>query len=126
MSPRPEPPAGDAKLHCLPGPAPLDARTFAVGVLSVTACVLLVGILLLSATPRAALATGQMDRAGDYLMLTQQISNSEEAVVVIDAASQRMSLYFLDPNTRKLVAIQQGLPLDTLPTGRRDGGRGRP
>lgn len=97
----------------------LDPRTFAVGVLTITAAVLLVGWLMISA-PRAAYAIGMLDRGGDYIMVTQQISNSEEVVVVIDAASDRMNVYLLDANSRKLALIQSNFPLDRLPTGKRD------
>jgi hypothetical protein len=101
---------------------PIDGQTFAIGVLSVTACVLLVGFVLVSITPRQAHAIGQIDRGGDYIMLTQQISNSQEAVVVVDAASRRLNLYALDANTRKLGVILQGLPLDRLPGSQREAG----
>lgn len=105
---------------------PIDGQTFAIGVLSVTACVLLVGFILVCITPRDALAVGQLDRGGDYIMLTQQISNSQEAIVIVDAASKRLNLYHLDANTRKLGLILQGMPLDRLPGTQRDresGGR---
>jgi len=95
-------------------------------VLTVTAGVLLVGFVLVSTTPRQALGVGQLDRGGDYIMLTQQISNSQEAVVIVDAASKRLNMYHLDANTRKLGMIIQGLPLDRLPGTQRErdsGGR---
>ncbi len=105
---------------------PIDGQTFAIGVLTVTASVLLVGFVLVSITPRQALGVGQLDRGGDYIMLTQQISNSQEAVVIVDAASKRLNMYHLDANTRKLGMILQGLPLDRLPGNQRErdsGGR---
>jgi hypothetical protein len=97
-----------------PAARPLDAQTFTIGVLSVTACVLFVGLLLVSLAPRPAYGTAQLDRAGDFIMFTSQISNTQEAICVIDAATQRMILYVLDPNTRKLL-ILDGLALDRLP-----------
>lgn len=105
---------------------PIDGQTFAIGVLTVTACVLLVGFVLVAITPRSAMGIGQLDRGGDYIMLTQQISNSQEAVVVVDAASKRLNMYHLDVNARKLGMILQGLPLDRLPGAQREresGGR---
>ena len=94
---------------------PIDSKTFAIGVLSVTAAILLVGFVLVTVFPRPALATGQNDRSGDYILLTQQISNSVEAVVVIDAASQRMCLYGLDLGAKQLKLLQRDFPLDRLP-----------
>lgn len=101
-----------------PGPhASLDTKTFAIGVLSITACVLFVGWLLVTLTPTPALATGQLDRGGDYIMVTQQLSNSQEGVIIIDAASQRMSLYAMDINQKTIRTLQLNVPLDRLPGG---------
>jgi hypothetical protein len=94
---------------------PIDSKIFAIGVLSVTAAILLVGLILVTAFPSKALAIGQSDRGGDYIMLTQQISNSIEGVVVIDAASKRMNVYGLDMGTKQLKLMQAGFPLDRLP-----------
>lgn len=94
---------------------PIDTKAFAIGVLSVTAAILLVGLILVTAFPAPALATGQNDRSGDYIMLTQQISNSIEGVVVIDAASKRMIMYSLDLGNKQLRLMQAGFPLDRLP-----------
>lgn len=91
----------------------LDSRTFAIGVLSITGCVLFVGFLLLAANPRTAHAIGQSDRGGDYIMLTQQLSSSQEGVVVIDAAAQRLHLYGFDFNRKELVLVSR-IPLDRL------------
>jgi hypothetical protein len=104
---------------------PIDNKAFAIGILSVTAAILLVGFVLVTAFPRPALATGQNDRSGDYVMLTQQISNSVEAVIVIDAASQRMCMYGLDLGTKQLRLLQRDFPLDRLPGSQeeRPGGR---
>ncbi|MFO0837754.1 MAG: hypothetical protein U1D55_04450 [Phycisphaerae bacterium] len=103
-------------------PTPLDAKTFAIGILSVTACILLVGFILATLTPSPAYAIGQSDRAGDYLMFTQQLSTSQEGVVVIDAAAQRMSLYAYDYSLRRLNLVHSNFPLDRLPGAARAGG----
>lgn len=104
-------------------PAPLgravDGQTFTIGVLSVTACVLLVGFLLVTMMPRTASAIGTSDRGGDYVMLTQQLSNSTEGVVIIDAAAKRMNLYVLDLSSKQLKLLQNNVPLDQLPTPQR-------
>ncbi len=94
---------------------PVDARSFAIGILSVTACVLLVGYLMLAGQPRHAYAIGQVDRGGDYILATEQLSNSQEGVIVIDAAARRMSLYILDMNRRQIRPIQLGIDLSRMP-----------
>lgn len=96
-------------------PAPFDGRLLGISVLSVTACILLVGLVLLIArAPEPAYAIGQSDRGGDYIMLTQQVSTSTEAVIVVDAAAQRMIIYGFDYN-KKILEIVQQVPLDRLP-----------
>ena len=88
-----------------PVQTPLDRSSLAIGVLSVTAAGLLVGWLLLAFAPQSAQAIGQSDRGGDYVMLTQQISTSQEGVVVVDAASKRMLMYAFDFNNKNLVLL---------------------
>jgi hypothetical protein len=100
--------------------AALDSRTFAIGILSVTACILLVGLVLLIIQPTPAYAIGQTDRGGDYIMLTQQLTNSQEGVIVIDAASRQMTLYALNGSNKQLQVLHANIPLDQLPTPQRD------
>jgi len=104
-----------------PKPAGLDGKALAIGFLSVTACVLFVGLLVVTSLPKPAFATGQNDRGGDYIMLTQQISNSTESIVVIDAASRRMNTYGYDAGQKKFRILQRGIPLDKLPGNRVEG-----
>lgn len=92
----------------------LDGKTFAIGVLSVTACILFVGLVLVIQQP--ARAIGQLDSAGDYKVLTQQVSRSEEAVVVVDGAAKRAIIYAFDYTNKKLEVLN-GIPLDKMPTG---------
>ena len=91
----------------------LDARTFAIGILSVTACVLFVGLLLLTQPP--AYAMGMNDRGGDYILSTQQISTSQEAIVVVDGAAKQMIVYEFDYSNRRLNVLHRPVQLDQLP-----------
>lgn len=93
----------------------VDQKAFVIGVLSVTACILFVGLILISQPP--AYAIGMNDRGGDYIMLTQQLSTTTEGVVVIDAAAKRMVIYEYDYNNHSLEMLRQ-VPLDQLPTPR--------
>jgi hypothetical protein len=93
----------------------IDGKTLAIGVLSITACILFVGLLMVTMMPASAYAIGQTDRAGDYIMLTQQLSSSQEGVVVIDAASRQMTLYALNISNKQLQVLQQNIPLSQLP-----------
>ena len=97
----------------------VDVRTFAIGVLSVTACVLFVGLLLVASQPSPAYGIGQNDRGGDYVMLTQQLTSSNEGLIVVDAAAQKMILYGFDFN-RKSLRIVDGFNLERLRKPRGD------
>jgi hypothetical protein len=100
----------------------IDGKTFAIGVLSITACILLVGFLLVTMQP--VYGIGETDRGGDYIMLTQQLTNSQEGVIIIDAASRQMTLYALNGSNKQLQILQQNIPLDQLPGSRPEERRG--
>ena len=91
----------------------LDGKNFAIGILSITAVVLFVGVLLIGNTPRSAQAIGHLDRQDDYIMLTHQVSNARENVVVIDAAVKTAIVY--EMRNMRDMQIAQRLPLDKLP-----------
>ncbi|MBN2446566.1 MAG: hypothetical protein JXO22_07570 [Phycisphaerae bacterium] len=83
-----------------PTPA-IDGKTFAIGVLSVTACILFVGFLLITLSPQPAYASRMNDRGSDYIMATQSISSSKEGLIVMDAAAKQMLLYVFDTTRRE-------------------------
>ena len=102
----------------------LDAKLFAIGVLSITACLLFVGLMVVTQQP--AYAIGMNDRSGDYLMATQQLTNTSEGVVVVDSAAKRMIIYEFDYNTRAMNLLRQ-VALDQMPKPRdRDAGARAP
>ena len=101
----------------------IDGKALAIGVLSITACILFVGLLLITLQP--AYGIGQIDRGGDYIMLTQQLTNSQEGVIIIDAASRQMTLYVLNGSNRQLQILHRNIALDDLP-GSRQGQRRQP
>jgi hypothetical protein len=70
----------------------MQKERFAIGVLGITATILLVGVVLL-ATSRPASGTAMNARGGDYVMCTVQGTSSTDFILVTDAATQRMILY---------------------------------
>ena len=104
----------------------IDGRTLAIGVLSVTACILFVGFLLVTTFTTPAHAIGMNDSAGDYKVATQQLTTSSEGVVVIDAAAKRLIVYGFDYNRKQLVPLST-FELERLqapaPPDARGGGR---
>jgi hypothetical protein len=96
----------------MPVPSPtVDNKSLAIGVLSITACILLAAFVVVTAPP--ATAIGELDSGGDYKILTQQLSSSTEGIVVIDAAAQRMILYGFDFNRRQFILLD-GFELERL------------
>lgn len=93
----------------------LDGRTFAIGVLSLTACVLFVGLMLLMAQPRTARASGMIDRGGDYVMSTIRVDSNVEALLVLDSAARRVNVYVADTSHKKLTLVQNNIPLEKMP-----------
>ncbi len=92
----------------------MNQQNFTIGILTVTATILLVGILLMGTlTPREAQAFGQADRGGDYVMLTSQWRLSDEVLWILDGRSQVLGLYYFQPDRARLElvdTIQLALP----------------
>jgi hypothetical protein len=81
----------------------MDARNLTIAVLTVTAAVLTVGLLLVQMLgPQQALAYGQMDRAGDYVVATGQLQNNTEVVYITDGGLGRLNVYLFNRNTRQI------------------------
>jgi hypothetical protein len=97
----------------------VDRGFFAVGVLSVTAVVLLVGIMIAQMMPAAVHADGMSVTGGDYTMTVGAfVDTDEEYLYVIDIPSSKMAVYRFDiPHER--IEIIQGIELSKLrtPTG---------
>jgi len=97
----------------------MDSKNFAIGILSTTAVILLVGLVLLETRPQPAYGFGMNAEGGDYLLLTGQMEPAEELLYVIDAASQKLIVYRFDVNRRQ-INVASGEKLDQLRT--RDSG----
>ena len=102
------------------GSQPMNRDSLAIGVLSITATIMLVGILVVVSLPTPAMGLGQLDRGGDYLMLTYQFLANWELVMITDGAVGRMSAYFYNLNNQTI------LLWDSVELARfmRQGGRG--
>jgi len=91
--------------------AGLNNKSLAIAVLSITACILFAAFVIVATRPASAI--GQLDAAGDYKILTQQLTGSTEGILVIDAAAQRMILYGFDFNRRQFILLD-GFELGNL------------
>lgn len=79
-----------------------DSEPLAIGVLSITAVILLVGILVVTTVNDRALAVGQTDRGGDYIVLGVQFNNGTETVAITDAAAQKVNIYGFDLSSKRI------------------------
>jgi hypothetical protein len=78
-------------------------ETLTIGVLSITGVILLVGVILTLGGHQSAFGMGQIDRGGDYILVTGQFSDSTELVYVTDAAAQRTNVYSYEQTNRQFV-----------------------
>ena len=79
-------------------------KTVAIVVLTVTA-VLLAGAVVTGLRENPAQA--QAGRFADYAMATVAISESAEALVVLDSTTQRMLYFSYDMNSKQLGAVAE-------------------
>lgn len=82
----------------------MDSKHFAIGILSVTATILLVGLVLVSSmAPTTAYGNSQNGRGGDYIVATGQFDDSVELLYVLDAAVPALAIYHFDANRGGLI-----------------------
>lgn len=79
-----------------------DNKNLTIGILSVSAVVLLAALIVTTAMPQPVMALGQLDRGGDYILMTSQFTENSEVVFVTDAAARRMIMYSYEPTTRDI------------------------
>ena len=103
----------------------MDQKNFAIGVLSTTAAILLVGLAIVASRPAPASAAGMTASGGDYVMtIARTPQPDEEFVYVVNVPAQKMVVYRFDA-TRGLTDMVQAfdlsmlrLPPDRQPSGR--------
>lgn len=89
----------------------LQRHDMLIGVLSITAVILLVSLLLVQWMPAPALATGMTTSSGGFVMTVGAWTiGDEEIVFLLDSSSNKMVAYRFDPSTRQ-IAVVQGIDL---------------
>ncbi len=81
----------------------MDSKNFTIGILSTTAVILFVGLIIISTQPEPAYASGMGDRGGDYIMLTGSMWEQEELLYVINTADEKMITYRYDMMANQIV-----------------------
>lgn len=88
-------------------PSP-SAKDFTIGVLSVTAVVLLVGLILVNhVAPRPVCASGQGGVTGDYVVTTARLDNTTEVLFITDTIAQEMNMYGFIPGRGVIELVQK-------------------
>ncbi len=92
----------------------MDSRNFAIGVLSTTAVILLVGLFVIHSRPEVAMASGMTAKGGTYLLTVgMDPSGDQELLYVINTPAERMIVYRFDPN-RGAIELAEGVELSEI------------
>ena len=90
----------------------MNSKDFAIGILTVTAVILLTGLIIIHAvSPKQAMAIGQNAGAGDYLVTTSQYNEFTELLMVFDTAQMKMNAYVFNPQTNQIELLQPPIPI---------------
>ena len=112
--------------------SPVDSKNFAIGILSTTAVILFVGLLIVHSQPAPTFASGMSDRGGDYIAISGSFWDREELLYLIDTSMDRMIIYRYDVNAGQILVTdgkelaQMLNPQASKPGNKRGGRRGRP
>ncbi len=83
----------------------MNNENLAIGILTVTATILLVGLLLIGTVGQEAKAGSQHDRGGDYIMLASQWRGERELLWVLDGRSEALGVYYFEPQRARLELV---------------------
>ncbi len=86
----------------------MNSKDVTIGVLSTTAVILLVGVMIIHSRPESALASGMTASGGNYVLSVGSVSiNDEELLFVIDRVADKMIVYRFDAGRRQLQINQR-------------------
>ena len=85
----------------------MDSKNFAIGVLTTTAAILLVGVLVIHSQSSPALASGMTTDGGKYVMTVGAIEPAEDLVFVINATAQKMIVYRFDVGRSQIMRVER-------------------
>ena len=85
----------------------MDSKNFAIGVLSTTAVILLVGVLIIHSQSSPAHAAGMTTAGGKYVMTVGAIEPAEDLVFVINSTAQKMHMYRFNVGQSKIQRVER-------------------
>ena len=93
----------------------MDNKNLTIGVLSITAVILLVGLIIVHAQmPKAFASAGPGLESGDYVLATGQFEPDEDLLYVVDAVAQRLVVYRFDVRSRQSFSPVDSIDLAAL------------
>lgn len=105
----------------------MESKSLTIGVLSTTAVILLVGLLVIHTRPAPAFASGMTTTSGDFVMTVgSDASGDQELVYLLDVPVGRLIAYRFNAG-RQSIEIIQGIDLNAIrkPAGGKNAPRGR-
>jgi len=90
----------------------MDSRNFAIGMLSTTAVILLVGILIVHSRPAPALAGGMTASSGQYTLTVGTVSIGDEEVLYL-IRGNKLIVYRFDI-AKDQIEIVEGMDLTEM------------
>ena len=81
----------------------MDSKTFAIGVLGVTAAVLLAALVIVNVLPQAAVAADVGTTSGDYTLTVGHYMADADLLYLIDNPTQRMVVYGIDRRSGRMI-----------------------
>jgi len=94
-----------------------NSKDFAIGILTTTAVILLVGIVVVQTRPDSAYAAGMTAAGGDYVLAVGRIQRTpEELLYVIDSVEEKLVVYKCD-GAKRQVQITDTVDLKRLREG---------
>jgi hypothetical protein len=85
----------------------MNSKNFVIGVLSMTAAVLFVGLFVINMQPVPVMADGMTTAAGDYVLTVGGVNKpDEEYIYVLDTSAQKLVAYRLDAAKRQIELVQ--------------------
>lgn len=86
----------------------MDSRDWTIGVLSTTAVMLLVGLLIINSRPPIARADGMTTTGGDYTITVGALTQQDEDLVYVTANSmQKLNVYRFDTTRHRIELLEQ-------------------
>jgi len=92
----------------------MNSKDLTIGILSTTAAILLVGLLVVHALPEPVHASGMGSIGGDYVLTVgTDVSADQELLYLVDAPQEKMIVYRFDGG-RGSIEIVQGIEFKPL------------